>query len=229
MKQQDDSQLISYLTLRKMIGILGIALPFMIWFGHIVFRNMHPEDETTPYWLYSISASHQWYMRDLFVCVICILAAFLFTYKGDKETIDGAWANMAGGCAVLVAFCPTYADGLIPYFHYIGAVGLFLVFAIFCLWIFPKQLRGAKDSTKRKRTTLIIYISCGVTIVVCMALCYFVADKYGDPLRKLYPESYIFWLEAVMLVAFGFSWLVRGHLLRSVGETLEKVKSMVSK
>lgn len=229
MKQQNDSQLISYLTLRKLIGILGIALPFMIWWGHIVFRNMDLNDTTTPYWLYSISASHQWYMRDLFVCVICILAAFLFTYKGDKKTIDGAWANMAGAFAVLVAFCPTYAPGLIHYFHYIGAVGLFLVFAIFCLWIFPKQLKAAKDSAARKRTTLFIYISCGVTIVVCMILCLVLADKDEDRLSKLYPESKIFWLEAVMLIAFGTSWLVRGHFLRSVDETLEKVKSMVSK
>jgi len=229
MKQQDDSQLISYLTLRKLIGILGIALPFMVWFGHSWFRGMHLDDKETPYRLYSISASHQWYMRDLFVCVICILAAFLFTYKGDQETIDGAWANMAGAFAVLVAFCPTYAPGLIHYFHYIGAVGLFLVFAVFCLWIFPKQLRAAKDSAARKRTTRIIYISCGVTIVVGMILCLVLADEDEDRLSKLYPESKIFWLEAMMLVAFGFSWLVRGHLLRSVSKTLEKVKSMVGK
>ncbi len=219
--KQDDSQLISYLTLRNLIGILGIILPFAVWFGHKWWRTMHPEADPAPLWLYSISASHQWYMRDLFVCVICILAAFLFTYKGDRKTYDGVLANIAGLCAVMVAFCPTYhPDKIIHTMHYIGAVGLFLVFAIFSLVIFPKQLKAAGDKPGVKNTTRIVYITCGIIIVVCMILCLVLGDESPDKLKKKEPESYIFWLEAIMLVAFGISWITRGHGIRNAAKAL---------
>jgi hypothetical protein len=62
---------VSYLNLRLCIGVLGVALPFILRIGSAIF----PPDP------YSISAYYYSAMRIILVASLCILGTFLLTYQ----------------------------------------------------------------------------------------------------------------------------------------------------
>lgn len=122
-------------------------------------------------YLSTISNYHQFYMRDVFVGVLLILAAFLITYQGEtvKENI---LSSLAGICAVTVAIAPCYDKDFFIY-HYIAAIGLFFIFMLFCFYIFP-------DSTPEKSEDVLLplhrlqrrtYRICGTVILICLLTC----------------------------------------------------------
>ena len=102
--EQNNELLISYLTLRKLLGVLGILLPILLIVAGTIFGKCDAIQA-------SISDFFHTPMRDVFVATISSMALFLFTYKGyDKK--DNLLCNIAGVAALLIAFCPTYADPL---------------------------------------------------------------------------------------------------------------------
>lgn len=192
--------------MRRLIGILGISLPFVLIFGLGVFGNEEPFQD-------SISDYYHTGMRDYFVGILCGIGLFLFSYKGyvDHEEKykykDNIVGNIACVLALLVAFCPT-SGTFIGKIHLVSA-GLFLLtLAIFSLFLFTK---GDTD-TQRKRRRKRIYIWCGSIIVACVALLilyFIIPDSYLTEISKCKP---ILILEIVALWAFGISWITKGKL-----------------
>lgn len=89
----------SYLDLRKTVGLIGVALPFVLMGGLRLFFNT----EETP-----TSISHYYHtgMGDVFVGALCAVALFLFFYSGhDKK--DNWLGNIAG-------FLPLGLLGFLP-------------------------------------------------------------------------------------------------------------------
>ena len=82
-----DPQLISYLMLRKTIGILGLAFPIALIIGSVAFFGCQEVQG-------SISAYYHTDMRNLFVGVLCAIGLFLFTYTGYDST-DATAGNIA--------------------------------------------------------------------------------------------------------------------------------------
>ncbi|MGE4064813.1 MAG: DUF998 domain-containing protein [Rhodospirillaceae bacterium] len=206
-----DDIIISYLGLRKFIGVLGLGLPFVLIAGNLLIgrdgqRGLQP----------SISDYYYTVMEGVFVGALCAIAAFLFSYRG-YDWRDRVAGLIAGAAALLVAWFPTTPDadkateitgvGIV---HFTAAGVFFFTLAYFCLYLFTRT-RSIATMSPRKRTRNRIYRICGWTIVgafVALAV-YFVFFK-TTALTDLKP---VLWLEIAMIVPFGISWLVKGEFI----------------
>ena len=74
------SFVVSYMTLRKFIGYLGIAFPFVLAFGAMLFHGPGIES--------SISSYYHTAVRDVFVGILFAIAVFLMSYKGYDRKDD---------------------------------------------------------------------------------------------------------------------------------------------
>ena len=197
------SLIISYLTLRKIIGIQGITLPFVLYLGALIIFQTDIQS--------SISSYYHTDMRGWFVGTLFVIGFFLFSYNGYAlvDRIAG-WAG--GGCAVGVALFPTTPDSaasshaqLIGYVHLAFAALFFATLIFFSLVLFPKTKKGV-EPTKRKQVRNKVYKVCGYTMCFCISL---IVGYSFLPLFKEYNP--VFWLEAIAIVAFGISWLTKGE------------------
>ena len=114
------SLVISYLTLRRIIGILGIAFPVILAAGNCLFGNHHAIQT-------SISSYYHTIMRDVFVGILTAVGLFLFTYKGHNF-IDNLAGNLGCVFALGVAFIPTTPDNPSPGYNLLPGK-LHLIFA----------------------------------------------------------------------------------------------------
>lgn len=202
--EKNNQQVISYFTLRKLIGILGIALPaLMVLFNYISLKSLKIEFSISDYYDNG-SAGY------VFVGVLFVLGFFLLSYKG-YEKIDDRTADIGCIAALGVALFPTTSKNYtVHVMHFVFAILLFSTFIFFSLYLFRKT-SGVKKVTKQKVLRNRVYVTCGIIMIVCiigialasLGLMGAAASKY----------KIVFWLEAVALSSFGFSWIVKGELL----------------
>lgn len=207
--QPDDENplLISYLSLRKAVGIIGILLPFVLAIGKLLLQGPGLQS--------SISSYYYTLMRDVFVGSLCAIAVFLWSYKGYDRRDDIA-GNIASLSAICVALFPTTPDidptshaRLIGSVHLGSAALFFLTLAYFCLALFRQS--DTRHPTRQKLQRNLVYSVCGYTIIVCLVLIVALGFLFADsPIKQLAP---IFWLEALAIVAFGVSWLIKGEAI----------------
>ncbi len=95
------NQIISYLTQRKLLGYLGISLPFLVFIG-TQFEGATPL-------LNSISAYYFTNVREIFVSVLAALSIFFITYKGYTR-LDNVLTNIAGVLALNIALFPSMRE-----------------------------------------------------------------------------------------------------------------------
>jgi hypothetical protein len=227
--KQDTSDIpdvMSFLLLRKLVGIIGMLLPFVLIAGNAIIG-----DDLQA----SMSGYYYTSMRNIFVGALCGLGIFLVTYNGYDRP-DRIITNIAGAGAICVAFFPTSPAKPTSGQSVIGDLHLAFAFTVFAM-LAVMSLRFAKRSPTPERglgrlekisyalgftppgtsTTpaleIAIYRGCGLAIIVCIALVKPLANVGGYSLLVL---------EAIMLVAFGTSWFVKGkHILpvpvKSVG------------
>jgi hypothetical protein len=214
MSTNDNNQIISYLTLRKWIGILGISMPAILLLGTFTIGHCtHLQD----------SISHYYYTRmgDVFVGILCAVALFLLSYKG-YDSIDSISSKIAGVFALMVAFFATTPNQDIQctmfeldsnrareVVHFVSAALFFLTLAFISFFLFTRS-QGLK--TNRKVTRNMVYRTCGIVIVVSIGLV-FVYHSIPFLKNKLACYKPVFWLEWIALIAFGTSWLVKGKLV----------------
>lgn len=196
---------------RRLIGWIGLLLP-------AVLVAIAIERDGLARWrsLESISAYYYTGAVAAFVGMLVALALFLFTYRGfdnPHHSADRAVAIVAGFAALAVAFFPTAAPADVPplawwsrstgVIHHVAALVLFAMFAVFALWLFRLRRDG---STETKGWRNKVYLACGLAIVACIAW----AGYNGYTAREIFlPES-------VALVAFSFSWLVKGYAVETL-------------
>lgn len=215
-----DPRLISYQTLRKAIGWMGISLPAAMIVVNLFFGDCNMVQSSVSHYYYTVSGS-------LFIGILCAVALFLITYKGYNR-IDRICNSVAGILAVVIALFPTNISTLnaanstkygcfifeLPEnplrnsIHYISAGLFFIMLACISLFLFTKS-EGKKTAEKKLRNK--VYKSCGVIIFVAIAAIavYGIFDKDGG-LSSYKP---VFWLEWIALIAFGTSWLVKGEMV----------------
>jgi NADH:ubiquinone oxidoreductase subunit 6 (subunit J) len=199
---------------RQLIGYIGLVLPLFI-IALALWRDGSKVWQS----LTSISAYYYSGANAAFVGMLVALALFLFTYRGygnSQQWADRLAACIAGVAALLVAFFPTKAPDVFPVLtwwekwvgvaHYVGAIVLFSMFAVFALWLFRKTAPGETDVRPDKKRRNGIYLVCGGLILLAMAWAG-AAGYFGKP---------IFWPESLALVAFSVSWLVKGHATQSL-------------
>lgn len=195
--------LIPYLTLRKAVGVIGIALPIVLATGRWLID--------APGILSSISAYYHSPMRDVMVGSLCAIGVFLLSYRG-YDRFDNWLGNLACLFAVGTALfpmapktCPTSAQLFIGTLHSVFGGGFLLSLAIFSLVLFRKT--GARPTT-RKLVRNRVYSVCGWLIVVCLLG---IAGEFMLPESSpLTDYKLVFWFEAMAIWAFGWAWFTKG-------------------
>src|SRR5437763_14843945 len=196
---------LSYLTLRRAVGIIGFALPFVLILGKILLQDPGIQPSISDYY-YTIT-------RNILVGSLCAIGVFLMSTKGydRKDEIAG---YLAGVCAIGTALFPTTpANGTttaIGILHYAFAALLFLTFAYFSLMLFTRTAPN-KTPTRQKLHRNKVYRVCGYTILGCILL--IAAVKLlpiGSFAERFKP---VFWLETVAIVTFGLAWFTKGEAI----------------
>jgi hypothetical protein len=211
---------------RQLIGYLGFALPILLY----ILAGIRPTKGLT-HWrvLNSVSAYYYTFAVAIFVGILFALSLFLFTYQGYKNKYhwaDRAAAVTGGTAAIGVAFFPTAAPPKVPalswwtptmgVLHYVSAIVLFAVFAVFALWLF-RMTASREEPTIDKRRRNHIYLICGLVIVGSIIWA-FIAGRN---------DKAIFVPESAALIAFAVSWLVKGYAQRTIANAARSVAPSV--
>ena len=228
---QPSNFIISYLSLRRIVGAIGILLPFVLRIGIIAFSDQIP---------YSISSYYYSPMRNILVASLCALGVFLIAYKG-YDGLDTGITNVAGGAAIGVALFPTsdpsFSPAWVGHLHPVFAAVAMLALALMALQftqtgragdqtVTGKAKPGWRQDVKRMWLALLfryqdpgnprklernrIYSACAWLILLGVVL---------GGAQNFWPESvkevtqWLFWFEALAVVAFGFSWFVKGETI----------------
>ena len=196
---------LSYLGLRKAVGCIGLALPVVLLVGH----GWLDSSELPP----SISDYYYSTMRDVLVGAMWALAVFMASYRGHERQ-DDITGDITCLSAIGVSLFPVApADGATPLQESIGLLHLtfagifFISLAWFCLVIFCK---GGANRSRRKQQRDRVFLVCGWTLIGCLLLLILFGLKSDDwPFVSQY--KLVFWVEAIGIWAFGWSWLVKGQ------------------
>jgi hypothetical protein len=206
----EDPMLVSYRTLRRAIGLIGIALPIAIVAVENAIGLFTEQQTAMPFVRDSIS-SYYWSgpSHAIFIGCLCSIGVFLWSYCGDGK-YDNYAGNLACIAAVSVALfpCSESATHVMPtrYVHFTAAGILFLLLAYFCIYSFTGQDPGTKPLSKKPLRNK-IYIGCGVAILASIATIALLHLIYG----QVTPGSSVFWLESLAIWAFGWSWYIKGR------------------
>lgn len=191
---------VSYRTLRRVVGLLGVVLPVLLaaW-GFVLLGALQLEP--------SISDYCRLRTNDLLVGVLFTVGWFLFAYRGYswEDELAGKVACVA---ALGVALFPLCGSGVDRALHFVSAGTLFATLAVFSLFLFT---RSGGDPTRMKLVRNRLYRVCGVVMFLCLGLiglCYLL--PLSPELSRLSP---VFWLETALLWSFGLSWFVKGETI----------------
>lgn len=194
-----------------MIGILGIALP---WLVALITLSWPQSISFTYYSVFAVGT---------FMVVLGSAGILLINYKG-YEKIDDISATIAGVFGILVCLFPmTYLpdpatktgilhlpSNISNIFHCISAVGFFGVLAFMSFFLFTKT---SGDMTNQKKIKNAIYRICGVGMLASFLLM----------LLNLIPGIHIYnltWIvEAIALFFFGTSWIVKSNAFSFLNDT----------
>lgn len=231
---------ISYLQTRKAIGWLGMLLPFLLVIGNFVINKldilnnsffvlMKKQQPYTPDGSYKFSVSHYYYstVGELFTSVLCAVALFMFSYKGhplregEKGLSDKTITTLAGFFALGIVLFPTgstigFKDNLrtfvstmnVGYIHFAMATLFFLSLAIMSMVNFRRT--GDRVSFGKKENHN-LFLVCGIVMILCLVLITVYSLWLQGTYNGLDATNPVFWLEAIALIAFGISWLVKGQ------------------
>jgi len=198
--------------MRRLIGILGIALPIIVVFGGYMQDGSSIQG--------SISGYYYTNMRDFFVGLLCIVSVFLISYRG-YEKIDNLVGNLSGIFALGMVIFPTAMfsgkvvkvgmflidDNISEYIHFAFGSLFFLALSFNSIYLFTRRQPGFLSKEKKQRN--FIYRFCGIVMllsILCISLyMFFLRNTF---IAKLNP---VLILESIALFAFGISWLIKGN------------------
>jgi hypothetical protein len=217
-------EIISYYTMRRAIGVLGITLPLILVAGSSLFGECNEVQD-------SISTYYHTNMRNIFVGFNCAVALFLFAYRGHD------WRdNLAGhlGCIFVlgVAFLPctlstpgqpcliaaSAQSPMVGKLHNLSALLYFIILIVYSLFLFPRthmdMVTGEKKFMGRQKTRRnLVYYICGSIMTASLLLIVFYMGFLEDRYPGLEGFTPVFWLESFVLLSFGISWLTKGQLI----------------
>ena len=202
LKKQPD-QIISYLTLRVLIGATGVLLPFLVVLGKFISDGS---------WQLEFSISDYYDNGtggDILVGILFVLGFFLMSYKGPQP-IDNRVANIGCLAALGVALFPTtFCTGCwVHTLHFVFALLLFSVFIFFSIYLFRKTPPDKKMTTEKKFRNR-VYLICGIIMILCIlgiAISFYLLK---DSISKKY--HLVYWFESLALVSFGISWITKSE------------------
>ena len=201
----DAPLVLSYLGMRKAVGIIGVALPFALALGNMIRLERYDIEGSISYYYYTD-------MRNVFVGSLCAIAVFLMSTRGYDRR-DAIAGRLACIFAIGVAFfrtSPAEQVDLIGAVHLTFAGLFFLTLAYFCLRLFTETAPSEKPTPqKRKRNT--VYRICGYTILASIATLGILRLAAPNFLEGPFKPVFVF--ESTAVIAFGLAWLVKGETI----------------
>ncbi|MCA2217410.1 DUF998 domain-containing protein [Jidongwangia harbinensis] len=215
----------SYLLVRSILGIIGVALPIAFIVGEAWFIDGGVQVRG------SLSSYYHSTMRDLFVAALSVTGFLLLTYMAGQRNTYDYWLSTVAGIAVLgVAFFPTTRPGigdapacgtspepagcaaiqqhlgeaLTARIHFVSAAVFILSLAAIA-FVFAR--REKRHHTDPRLAT--VQMVCGWVIVAAVgwSVLGLWVDLQIGPLTPLYVT------EVVAVWAFGLSWLLTSRAL----------------
>ncbi|EAQ30007.1 hypothetical protein NAP1_04505 [Erythrobacter sp. NAP1] len=228
--------------LARVVGFIAFAMPVVLGFGGYALGR------------FRVALSEYYYevilLGDFFVGCLVAIGALLMAYRGWTPKV-AQLATLAGIAALLVAFVPMNGwimgceeladDGtcavqavrypVIGYWVHAGAAGLlFAILSFFCLFVFTKipvdDASGQKIMSPAKMRRNAIYVTSGILIALG-AISIAVAGLLGVP--WWFDNNMTFWAEAMILGAFGASWLVQGRALAPFNDPRDREDAKLAK
>ncbi len=200
----------SYLTLRKAVGYLGMALPIAVALGAWIIFGTGLQGSLSGYFYTG--------MRGVFVGTLWAIGFFLFSYQG-YERRDFVAGRIAWLAALGVSLFPTTPDGpvtdvqaRIGMVHYIFASIFFLTIIYFAYFLFT-QTDPTQPPTRKKLQRNVVYRVCGIVMLICMILAALYTFLPASISGIFTPYHPIFWCETIAIEAFGISWAIKGEVL----------------
>ena len=212
--RKNSDLVVSFLTLRQMIGAIGLLMPFLVRLGGHVFEHISTTD--------SISAYYYTGMRDVFVSTLVLVGILMACYRTPRM-FDNVLSTITGLAAIgigLFPMSPVFAQEILRRFPdmddkrcYVnrGILGYHFIFvaAFFPLCCFRVTFRFTAltppNPSREMRWRNFVYRVCGVVMLLS-----FIA--IGVLFFRGKGES-IFWPETAAVVAFGVAWLVKGQTI----------------
>jgi hypothetical protein len=195
--------------LRRSVGLIGVALPFVLTIGVSVLAGRFTL-------LGTLSSAYFTGMRDVFVGSLSAIGVFLICYRYTAP--DEVATTIAGVLAIGVAMFHPPPDNPVPttstarligWIHLVSAAGLLLLMAFICLFLFTRN-PVETPATMQKRVRHGIYYVTGTVILLSLA-----AAAYSARLPVATRDAYkpLFWFESLAVFAFGVAWLVKGETI----------------
>ena len=214
-RQRTENEMdLSYLAIRKSVGILGIVLPIILTTGTWFVCDCLPIKNSISSYYYTLSGN-------FLTGILCAVALFLFTYKGYNRG-DHISAIIAGIGALATAIFPTDAvkgancelitkpaSSFSDTAHFVGATLFFVTLAYMSLFLFTKSNKKKEDRKKPKRNRNRVYITCGIIMLLALVFIPILKITAVERIANSYKLEFCF--ETIALWAFGFSWLVKGE------------------
>lgn len=199
----------SYLTIRRAIGLSGLALPITLlaggWLAGVPIQD-------------NMSSYYHTAMRDIFVGTLCAIGVFLFCYRG-YDWIENWSANVGGVSALGIALFPLDAgsnplvqESIVGYLHTISGGVFFLTLAFYSLYHFPRDSRRENEPHLLERA--FVYRSSGLVILAAMlamgGYLFLLSESTKETLNAF---NFLFWMEWVAVWAFASAWLAKGRVV----------------
>jgi len=205
----DERYVKSFLLLRLLIGVIGLALPLLLVFGDRLLPGGGRLRESLSGYYYSG-------VRDVFVGSLCAIAVFLVTYMAFFYVWDNVLSIVGGIAALGVALFPTagpeprtpiqlwWGETTVSTIH-LTCAAVFILSLAAISFLFGYR-EGRKDGAGKGRRVWWrgLHWFCGVVIV--LAVVYVAVTK----LAGRFDSHSLLYGEALAALAFGVSWLAKG-------------------
>lgn len=195
----------AYMRLRNLIGILGMALPWLCLISGALVKDKIPE------WWYSISVTY--YITPALPAILTAASLILMTYDG-YDLQDNIVTTVSGilGLGIVLFPCDGYDLGRVGFFqlpervstliHYVCAMGFFTLLTYNCLFLFTKH---GDTMTERKKKRNVVFYVCGFGMLATILALLII--------RWFTPGWTIMVAEILLLQFFGVAWLTKGETI----------------
>lgn len=206
-----EAMVVSYLSVRRAIGVTGLLLPVVLWPGAWLLFGVPIQDNMSSYYHTPV--------RDVFVGVLCAMGIFLYCYHGH-DWVENWTANLGCVAALGVALFP-FDKGNDPLnqttlsgnLHSVFGAALFLTLAFYSLVRFPSHQRRERETAPHEMERNLIYWGSGVVILASLAAMGVYVALPGN-LKSIFNRyHFMFWMEWVALWAFAAAWLTKGRAI----------------
>ncbi len=240
MNSRNDNYLISYYSLRRLIGILGILLPFLCWgvnafVNHLNLLNNPSFVDESQTLVYTAGADLKSSVSDfyystagpLFTGIMITVAIFLFCYVGYKKDVAEdrfAWltdrlvATIAACCALGIVVFPTDSGQKITdNIHiFVSSSMIGTIHLIFSALFFLSMAMMSIINFRRHPGKVLITNARGKLFLICgwgiIACLLMLALYFYIPRNSSWLWGrFVYIMEVFMLLFFGIAWLAKGR------------------